>query len=118
MALPFPETTFDRVLCQQGLQFFSDRLAAKREILVGMEHREHRYLNNRAENSHQPTRPRERRRQQFKSPGQAQRFFSAYCSIAHHFRSGRHRLSAPEYRHEMRKRFQMWREITGTVKAA
>jgi ubiquinone/menaquinone biosynthesis C-methylase UbiE len=69
VALPFPEATFDRVLCQQGLQFFSDRLAAKREILVGMEHRQHRYLNNRAENSHQPTRPRERRRQRFKSPG-------------------------------------------------
>jgi SAM-dependent methyltransferase len=118
VALPFPEATFDRVLCQQGLQFFSDRLAAKREILVGMEHRQHRYLNNRAENSHQPTRPRERRRQRFTSPGQVQRFFSAYGPIAHHFRSRRHRLSAPEYRHEMRKRFQMWREITGTVKAA
>jgi transposase-like protein len=69
VTLPFPEATFDRVLCQQGLQCFSDRLAAKREILVGMEHRQHRDLNNRAENSHQPTRPRERRRQRFKSPG-------------------------------------------------
>jgi putative transposase len=35
--------------------------AAKREILPSVEHRQHRYLNNRAENSHQPTRQRERR---------------------------------------------------------
>ena len=41
--------------------------AAKREILPGVEHRQHRYLNNRAENSHQPTRQRERRMQGFKS---------------------------------------------------
>jgi putative transposase len=37
--------------------------AAKREILPSVEHRQHRYLNNRAENSHQPTRQRERRMQ-------------------------------------------------------
>src|SRR5438874_9747666 len=31
--------------------------AAKREIMPGVEHRQHKGLNNRAENSHQPTRP-------------------------------------------------------------
>jgi putative transposase len=41
---------------------------AKREILPGVEHRQHRSLNNRAEHSHQSTRQRERRRQRFKSP--------------------------------------------------
>jgi putative transposase len=45
--------------------------AAKREILPGMEHRQHRSLNNRAENSHQPPRQRERRVQRIKSPGHA-----------------------------------------------
>jgi putative transposase len=45
--------------------------AAKREILPGVEHRQHRYLNNRAENSHQPTRQRERCMQGFKSLGHA-----------------------------------------------
>src|SRR5215216_6899802 len=69
--------------------------AAKREILPGVEHRQHRYLNNRAENSHQPTRQRERRMQGFKSPGQAQRFLAAYGPIAQHFRPRRHLLSAP-----------------------
>ena len=42
--------------------------AAKREILPGVAHRQHRYLNNRAENSPQPTRQRERPMQRFKSP--------------------------------------------------
>jgi putative transposase len=92
--------------------------AAKQEILPGVEHRQHRYLNNRAENSHQPTRQRERRIQGFKSPGHAQRFLSAYGLIADHFRPRRHRCSAPEYRQEMRQRFQVWEEITGTGMAA
>jgi putative transposase len=72
--------------------------AAKREILPGLEHRQHGYLNNRAENSHQPTRQREWRMQGFKSHTHAQRFLSAYGSIAHHFRSRRYFLSAPAYR--------------------
>jgi len=92
--------------------------AAKREILLGVEHRQHRSLNNRAENSHQPTRQRERRMQRFKSPGHAQRFLSAYGPIAQHFRPRRHRLSAPAYRQEMKKRFQIWQAITGTALAA
>src|SRR5919198_17078 len=92
--------------------------AAKREILPGVEHRQHRYLNNRAENSHQPTRQRERRMQRFKSPGHAQRFLAAYGLIASHFRPRRHRLPAPEYRQEMAYRFQIWREMTGLALAA
>jgi len=92
--------------------------AAKQEILPSVEHRQHRYLNNRAENSHQPTRQRERRMQGFKSPGHAQRFLATYGPIAQHFRPRRHRLSAPAYRQEMQQRFQMWGEITGTGVAA
>jgi putative transposase len=92
--------------------------AAKREILPGVEHRQHQYLNNRAENSHQPTRQREQRMQRFKSPGHAQRFLSAYGLIAQHFRPRRHCLSAPEYRQEMSKRFASWREITSLPTAA
>jgi putative transposase len=92
--------------------------AAKREILPSVEHRQHRYLNNRAENSHQPTRQRERRMQGFKSSGHAQRFLSAYGPIVSHFRPRRHRLSAPAYRQEMAQRFQDWREVTGLAPAA
>jgi putative transposase len=92
--------------------------AAKREILPGVEHRQHRYLNNRAENSHQPTRQRERHMQRFKSPGHAQRFLSAYGPIAQHFRPRRHRLAAPAYRQELRNRFQIWQAITASALAA
>jgi putative transposase len=92
--------------------------AAKREILPSVEHRQHRYLNNRAENSHQPTRQRERRMQRFKSPGRAQRFLAAYGPIASHFRPRRHRFSATAYRQEMGQRFQVWREVTGLAPAA
>jgi putative transposase len=91
---------------------------ALRDILPSVEHRQHRYLNNRAENSHQPTRQRERRMQRFKSAGHAQRFLAAYGPIASHFRPRRHRLSAPAYRQERRQRFQTWREITGLTMAA
>src|ERR687890_2614834 len=52
--------------------------AAKKDVLPGVEHRRHKGLNNRAENSHQPTRRRERQRKRFKSPRQAQRFLSAH----------------------------------------
>jgi putative transposase len=92
--------------------------AAKREILPGVEHRQHRYLNNRAENSHQPTRQRERRMQGFKSAGHAQRFLSAYGPIAQHFRPRRHRFSAPVYHQEMRNRFKVCGEITGMAIAS
>jgi putative transposase len=108
-------TYVPRVIITDKLKSYG---AAKREILPGIEHRQHRYLNNRAENSHQPIRQRERRMQGFKSAGHAQRFLAAYGPIAQHFRPRRHLFSAPEYRHEMRQRFQMWGEITGTVMAA
>jgi len=104
-----------RVLITDQLKSYG---AAKREILPGVEHRQHRYLNNRAENSHQPTRQRERRMQGFKSPGHVQRFLSAYGPIAQHFRPRRHRLSAHDYRREMAQRFQSWREVTGMAIAA
>ena len=95
----------------------TDKLArysgAMREILPSVEHRQHRYLNNRAENSHQPTRQRERRMGRFTSPGRAQRLLAAYGLIASHFRPRRHLLAAPAYRQEMRQRFHTWRAIIG-----
>jgi putative transposase len=91
-----------RVLITDKLKSYS---AAKRDLLPSVEHRQHRYLNNRAENSHQPIRQRERRMQGFKSPGHAQRFLAPYRLIAQHFRPRRHRWSAPAYRQEMQHRF-------------
>ena len=85
-------TSVPRVIVTDKLQSYG---AATREILPSVEHRQHRYLNNRVENSHQPTRQRERRMRGFKSSGQAQQFLSAYGPIAQHFRPRRHRWSAP-----------------------
>jgi transposase-like protein len=59
--------------------------AVKREILPGVEHRQHKGLNNRAENSHQPTRQRERQMRGYKSAGHAQRFLSAFEPIRGHY---------------------------------
>ena len=108
-------TSVPRVIITEKLKSYG---AAKREILPGVEHRQSRSLNNRCENLHRPTRQRERRMQGFKSPGHAQRFLSAYGPIAQHFRPRRHLVSASDYRHEMRKRFGSWAEITGTERAA
>ncbi len=88
--------------------------AAKREAVPSVAHRRHRYLNDRAENSHQPTRERERRMRRFKNPGHAQRFLAAYGPIAGHFRPRRHRLTAIAYRQTRAERFATWRAATGT----
>jgi putative transposase len=52
------------------------------ELLPDVEHRQSRYLNNRAATSHRPTRRRERQMQRFKSPRQAQRFSSMFLKGA------------------------------------
>ncbi len=84
-------TYVPRVLITDKLASYG---AAKREVLPSVEHRQHKRLNNRAENSHQPTQERERRMRRFKSPGHAQRFLAAYDPIAAHFRPRRHRLTS------------------------
>jgi hypothetical protein len=84
---------------------------------ASVEHRRSKYLNNRIENSHQPTRQRERAMKRFTSPGHAQRFLSAFSGISPHFRPGPHRLTAPEWRAEMADRFTVWREVTAAVVA-
>src|SRR4029077_16294203 len=71
---------------------------AQRRLLPGVEHRQSRYLNNRAENSHRPTRRRERQMQRFKSPYQAQHFLAAHAFIHAHFHPRRHLLPANAYR--------------------
>ena len=92
--------------------------AAQPESLPGVAHRQHRSLNNWAENSHQPTRQRERRLQGFKSPGHAPRFLSASGPMAQHFRPRRHRVPASAYRQERRHRFDTWQDLTSLPTAA
>jgi putative transposase len=87
------ERLLRKLLKKQGIAprvMITDRLAsygaAKRAVMPGVEHRQHNGLNNRAENSHQPTRRRERIMKRFKSAGQAQRFLSAHDQVANLFR--------------------------------
>ena len=104
-----------RVIITEKLKSYA---AAKREILPGVEHRQHKRVNNRAENSHQPTRLREKNMRKFKSAKHAQRFLSAFGPIAGHFQPRRHRLSAREYRATLQGRFQTWDEVTGIKRVA
>jgi putative transposase len=67
-----------RVIITDKLRSYS---AAKSEVLPSVNHYQDKWLNNRAENSHQPTRLRERVMRRFKSAGQAQRFLSAFGII-------------------------------------
>ncbi|MEV5881091.1 IS6 family transposase [Streptomyces sp. NPDC052101] len=92
--------------------------AAHRTVMPSVEHRSSKYLNNRAENSHQPTRQRERAMKRFTSPGHTQRFLSAFSGISPHFRPRRHKLTATEYRQEMHHRFTTWKQVTGCTATA
>jgi len=92
--------------------------AAKQEVLSSVEHRQHKRLNNRAENSDQPTRQRERIMRRFKSGGHAQGFLAAHGPIRQHFCPRRHCLSAICYRAIMQERFVVWNTITGVQTAA
>ncbi|MFB7014216.1 IS6 family transposase [Streptomyces sp. NPDC056237] len=89
--------------------------AAHREVMPSVEHRSHKGLNNRAENSHQPTRQRERAMKGFRSVGGAQRFLAAFSGISPHFRPHRHLMTASDHRAEMTVRFAVWDQITGVT---
>ena len=90
--------------------------AAKREVMPGIEHRQHKGLNNRAENSHQPTHRRERQMKQFKSAGQAQRFLSAHDQINNLFNLRRcDHATAAEHRASRTQTFRVWAEIFGVA---
>jgi putative transposase len=101
-----------RVIVMDKLRSYA---AAKRIVMPGVAHRQHRYLNNRAENSHQPTRERERRMRRFKSAAHAQRFVVVHGIIASHFRPRRHLLSAADYHRLRTKSFRIWNEVTGAT---
>ncbi|MGF6653620.1 transposase-like protein [Paraburkholderia youngii] len=70
-------------------------------------------VNNRAENSHQPARERERRMRGFRDPKRTQAFLSSFGLIRQHFALKRHLLRASRYRKQLASRFAAWREFTG-----
>ena len=93
----------------------TDKLAsyavAKRVVMPGVEHRQHKGLNNRAENSRQPTRRRERIMKRFKSAGQAQRFLSVHDQVGNLFRRPAN-VTAADHREAQARAFLAWAEVT------
>lgn len=90
-----------RLLKDHGLapkRIITDKLrsygAATRDIMPAIEHRSHKGLNNRAENSHLPLRKRERVMQGFRSAGGLQRFVSVFSAIRNHFVPSHHKHTA------------------------
>jgi putative transposase len=81
------------------------------------DHRAHKGLNNRIENSHRQTRKREKIMGRFKSPRQAQRFLSAHDQINTIFRPRRYKLSATSYRHARTDAFSLWDDYTAEMAA-
>jgi len=104
-----------RRIITDGLRSYG---VAKREVLPDVRHRASRYLNNRAENSHRPTRRRERQMQRFKSAEQAQQFLSAHAMIYGHFRPRRHLMSAARHRCARAEAFRVWQQETCVQTAA
>jgi hypothetical protein len=92
--------------------------APKREIMPSVEHRQHKRLNNRPENSHQPTRRRERIKKRFKSPRQVQRFLSTQDQIANIFSRCPSQDTAAKFHSARSQAFTVWAEVTGVAMAA
>jgi putative transposase len=79
--------------------------------MPGVEHRSHKGLNNRAENSHQPVRRREQIMKRFKSPRQLQRFLSIHDPIANLFQIPRHETPSHHYRELRAAAMKAWCQI-------
>src|SRR4029079_12243214 len=89
--------------------------AAARELGLSRRHARGRWRNNRAENSHQPTRRRERKMQGFKSAGSAQRFLSVHAATYNTFNVQRHLISHTTHRDARASAMQTWREVTAAA---
>ncbi len=106
---------FKRLLrshCGEPRKIVTDKLrsygVAHREVIPEAIHVTDQYANNRAEQSHEPTRVRERGMRRFKSAGQAQRFVSTHAAVSNLFNLGRHLVSAGHYRNLRTDAFGDW----------
>jgi putative transposase len=104
-----------RLLKKQGMtpkRLITDKLrsykAAVRQVMPGVEHRSHKGLNNRAENSHLPFRKRERTRQGFRSIGSLQQFVSIFSAVRNLFAPPRSIRSAAQIRDHRRQAIAEW----------
>jgi transposase-like protein len=89
--------------------------AAKAQIGLSARHEQGLRKNNRAENSHQPTRRRERKMQRFKSPGSAQRFLAAHAAVYNTFNIQRHLISRRTLRRFRASAMEQWQAATASA---
>jgi putative transposase len=85
--------------------------AAARDLGIEHLHERGRWKNNRVENSHQPTRRRERKMQRFKSARSAQKFLSTHAAVFNTFNVQRHLTSAQTHRTLRTAAMGTWREV-------
>lgn len=81
---------------------------AHRELIPEPGHDTSQYANNRAEQSHEPTRVRERGMRRFKSVGQVQSFLGAHSAVPNLFNLVRPLVSASHYRNLRDSAFREW----------
>jgi putative transposase len=84
---------------------------AHRELIPEAIHSTEQYENNRAEQSHEATRVRERGMRKFKSVRQAQRFLGTHAAVSNLFNLGRHLVSANHYRNLRIRAFTEWTRV-------
>ena len=89
--------------------------AAARALGLERLHERGRWRNNRAENSHQPTRRRERKMQRFKSARSAQKFLSTHAAVYNIFNVQRHLISAQSHRVLRAAAMTTWREVVAAA---
>ncbi len=89
--------------------------AAKREVMPAVEHRSHKGLNNRAQNSHVPLRKRERTMQGFRSPRSLQRFISIFSAVRNLFVIPRHKRSALATHIHRIRAMAHWKAVTAAA---
>ena len=89
--------------------------AAMKKIGIAERQETGRWKNNRAENSHQPLRQRERRMKRFKSPGSAQRFLSIHAAVYNVFNVQRHLTSRRTLRVFRDQAMLTWRQATAVA---
>ena len=89
--------------------------AATLDLGIERRHQRGRWKNNRAENSHQPTRRRERKMQRFKSAGSAQKFLSTHAAAYNTFNVQRHLTSAQSHRVLRAAAMTTWREAVAAA---
>ncbi len=87
---------------------------AHRVMLKKSEHRSHKRLNNRAENSHQPTREKEKQMRGFKTPGSTQRFLSSMGTLLNLLKVKRYVGSAKEYRKKFKESLTFFQDIVSS----